>query len=163
MLFYYLAPLQNDSIVMSQHKQFNFRDKREKCNQPDCTFLPGQCRPDYFFLTVDVDQTVVFYLVYVDHCIFHPPNLISSTVDAVKAGQRCWRSWRWFLLHLSSCITKTLYVRIWIKMLMQPGNKKPNKERQPHHSIIAIPMFIMFIPSGLTVMSPSVGKKRVLE
>ena len=29
MLFYYLAPLQNDSIVTSQCMQFTFGDKRE--------------------------------------------------------------------------------------------------------------------------------------
>ena len=29
MLFYYLAPLQNDCIMMSQFMQFNFGDKRE--------------------------------------------------------------------------------------------------------------------------------------
>ena len=29
MLFYYLAPLQNDCIMMSQFMQFTFGDKRE--------------------------------------------------------------------------------------------------------------------------------------
>ena len=83
-----------------------------------------------------------------------------------RTGQccrRCRRCWSQFLLRLSSRPTQTLYFRIWIKMLMQPGHKKPNKERQPHHTIIAIPMFIMFIPSGLTVITPSLGKKQLVE